>query len=210
MGFDGIELDTGAQEGRCIGQERGMLHFSGEIPLEVICRDGVALGVHVATEGMNNLWNVQHACAVGVPEIEEITPLAALVKGAQFGSKKLGRGIDRKVGGTCEPAGLDGEVGPLQRHEAQMLARVDLDFQPKSNDGRQFGFKPVSKGGPTRADVAPWLPQPRIQALPEVIQSLADGFLPDLYEIQILRIAGRRLKHDLVQRRAAPEEQPVT
>ena len=63
----------------------------------------VTFGLHIAAKDIGHCRCVQHACLLCMPEIEEITPLAALVEGAEFGPEQLGRGIDWNDRGSGEP-----------------------------------------------------------------------------------------------------------
>ena len=209
LGGGGIVVNARPKQRWRVGQKSRMRDFRREVQLKIGRGDRMPFRFHVVVEGSDHRRCVQHARLVGLPEIEEITSLAALIKCPQFGAKKLRGGIDRQVGRTGEPTGSDGEIRFLKRQEAQMFACVDLDLQPKPDHGGKFGLKPVSEGGPARTDIAPGFPQPGIQAQPEAIQSIANRLLPELNKVQILRIAGGGLKDDFVQGGAAAEEQAV-
>jgi hypothetical protein len=63
-----------------------VFHFGGEVRGEFGGGDGIVFRPHVVGEDIGDGWCVQHACLSGLPEIEEVTTFAALVKGAEFGA----------------------------------------------------------------------------------------------------------------------------
>jgi hypothetical protein len=65
---------------------------------------------------------------MGVPEVEQIPALSALVKSPEFRAKQLGDGIDRHLRRTIQPSRGNGQLVIVQRMQMEVFAGVDLDF----------------------------------------------------------------------------------
>jgi hypothetical protein len=63
-----------------------VVHFGGDVWDKFGGGDGIVFRHHIMSEDIGDGWCVQHACLSGLPEIEEVTTFAALVKGAEFGA----------------------------------------------------------------------------------------------------------------------------
>ena len=56
--------------------------------------------LHVVGEGVGDSGRIEHAGLVGLPEIEEIAALAALIEGAEFRPEEFGGGVNGQGGIT--------------------------------------------------------------------------------------------------------------
>ena len=86
VGFSWVEWDARAEEWRGIGEEARVVHFGSEIPDEFARGDRMAFSLHVLGEDPGHRGRIQHASLMGVPEIEQVTTLSALVKRSQLGA----------------------------------------------------------------------------------------------------------------------------
>ena len=69
--------------------------------------------LHVVSEGIGDGGGIEDAGLVGLPEIEEIAALTALIEGTEFCAEEFGGGVNGQGGLTGEPARFDGELGLL-------------------------------------------------------------------------------------------------
>ena len=90
------------------------------------------------------------------------------------------------------------------RRLAAVLAGVDLDFQLQPGFRLSLGRKPEDqmRGMPRLFPVA--LAQPA-ECIPDGIDGVTDGLRPNLDQIDVLGIAQRTIKQQLVDGGAAPE-----
>lgn len=119
-----------------------------EVLLELGPGDVAPLGRKVVLEcGHDAVW-VYGGAGHGLPEIEEIAALSALVERAKLGSKQLVQLEGKDLDLTIEPPGLDTEIGP--RRSAYFLvaesSRMCNLSQPKYTElarerNDQTGFR---------------------------------------------------------------------
>ena len=159
--------------------------------------------MHVMGEGVGDGGDIEHAGLVGLPEIEEVAALAALVEGTEFSAEEFGGGVNGQGGLTCKPARFHGEAGLLDGKQTEMFAGVDFDFQAQPNDRWQFGFETIDECGSARTDVALWLAEPWVHTLTEEIEGATNGFFAKLDEVEIFGISGGGFENDFVEGRAA-------
>jgi hypothetical protein len=95
---------------------------------------------HVVGKGFGDGGGIEHAGLVGLPEIEEIAALAALVEGTELGAEEFGGGVNGQGGLTGEPARIDGEAGLLDGKQTEMLAGVANGFFTKLDEVEIFGI----------------------------------------------------------------------
>ena len=88
-------------------------------------------------------------------EVEQVAPLLALVESSQLGSEELRQRVRRNVGCAREPGVLHLERTRDDAVDREVLARIDLELDPRVHHGRDGGVEPVVQGEATLAGLPP-------------------------------------------------------
>ena len=86
----------------------------------------------------------------------------------------------------------------------EVLAGVDLDFEPQGHDRRTLGVEAEQQVDSPLLEDPSWLSEPRLESGPEQIQGVPDGPGIHLHEIDVLGVPYCGLQMELVERGSTP------
>ena len=83
--------------------------------------------------------------------------------------------------------------------DGEVLACLNLDLEPQPPYWWNLGLEPVHECDVRFTLVPPGLPEPR-ESSSDAVEKAANGTGANLYEVNVLRVTGRRRKHEFVKR----------
>lgn len=86
-----------------------------------------------------------------------------------------------------------------------MLARDDLDFEPQRSHRRDLRLKPVHQRDAAFGTRSFRSPRPRVRSLAHCVQQWPDGASRRLHEVDVFRVAARRLDEQFIERYTAAQ-----
>ena len=204
-GIGDIVARSGPKQWNDVVVERGHLQLGGQIRLEFRAGYPGFIFLQIAFEALDHLLVVECERRKREPQIEQVAPLPALVERTQFRSEQLLDLIGVDIRASREPRAVDGESAAVSPEDGEMLARIDLDFEPHRLDRPRCRLEPVEQRDPPLALFASRLVEPWIQRGTDRIDGWSDRTGVDLNQVDVLGISAWRLEKQLVKRSPAAE-----
>lgn len=95
----------------------------------------------------------------------------------------------------------------FDRHDVEVLSRVDLHLQAERRGRRKLGLESVDEADRRGGALTPWRPEPWVESGAQCRHDRADRRCVGLHEVDVLGVAGGRPEMELVQRGSAAEEE---